>query len=105
MGLLLLRVVVGFGRVFLYLIESGIGGQVWMTLLSAVDGAAVLWLLVEIVGVVNRKEWRDHDWWYVLKRPALAALALLITTGICYCVGQNSSFAGLYKAYMNIIEL
>lgn len=105
MGLLFLRVIVNFCRVFLFLIESGIGRLVWKTLLSAVDGAAVVWLLMEIVGVINRKEWHEHDWWHVLKRPALAALALLITTGICYTVGQNSSFAGLYRAYLNIINL
>ncbi len=106
MGVLFLRLMVNFGRVFLCLIESGTGGgKLLMYLLPAVDGAALFWLLMEMMDVINRKGWRNHGWWHVLKRPALAALALLITTGICYYVGQGSSISGLYQAYMNVFEL
>lgn len=105
MALLFFRALVQFSLAFLRLVEHGMGKQFWEYVLMAIDGAVLLWLVMEIVGVINRKEWRNNSWWHVLKRLALAALALLITTGICYSIGHNSSIVGLYNAFMDVIKL
>ena len=98
MGILVLKALVQFGRVIVRAIEEGVGREMWLTLLSAVDGVVVLWLFMELVGVINRKEWREHGWWHVFKRPVIAALALLLTSGICYMLGRDSSIVDLYQA-------
>ena len=105
MGILFMQALVQFGRVIIRLIEQGMGRQIWMLLLSAADGVVVLWLLMELVGVVNRKEWREHGWWHVFKRPVIAALALLLTSGMCYIAGQDSSIINLYQAYEKLVKL
>ena len=105
MGLLVLKALVQFGRVIMLVIEQGVGHQIWTLLLSAADGVVVLWLFMELVGVVNRKEWREHGWWHVFKRPVIAALALLLTSTICYFVDQDSSIVDLYQAYEKIVKL
>ena len=106
MGLLVFKAFIQLGRVVMLLIERGGGQQIWKLLLSIADGVVVLWLFMELVGVVNRKEWREHGgWWYVFKRPVIAALALLLTSGICYIVGQDSSIIDLYQAYEKLISL
>ena len=106
MGLLVFKAFVQLGRIALLLVEHGDGHQIWKLLLSVADGVVVLWLFMELVGVVNRKEWREHGCsWRVFKRPLIAVLVLLLTSAVCNVVGQDSSIVDLYQAYERLIRI
>ena len=104
MGMLLLKIIAQAGRVVLYLTEHGVGARLWEMILTGVDRAVLLWLLMEIVGVINRKEWRGSNWWQVMKRPALAALVYLLITGVCYALGIDGGIASIIKSYLALVS-
>ena len=104
MGLLLLKILAQCGRVVLYLTEHGVEARFWEMILTGVDRAVLLWLLMEVVGVINRKEWRDSSWWQVVKRPTLAALAYAVITGVCYAIGIDGGLVSIYKSYLALME-
>ena len=104
MGLLLLKVLVQCGRIVLYLTEHGVGPRLWELLITGIDRAVLLWLLMEVVGVVNRKQWRDNGWWQALKWPLLAALVYLVITGICFALGYDGGLTSIFKTYLALME-
>lgn len=104
MSLLILKVLAYFGRAVLYLFEQGMGRQLWKLILIGVDRAVLLWLLMEIVGVINRKEWHDKGWWQVVKRPVLVALVYLVVTVACYSLGAHGGLMSLYETYFGPME-
>ena len=104
MGMLLLKIIAQAGRVVLHLTEHGVWARLWEMILTGVDRAVLLWLLMEIVGVINRKEWRDSNWWQVMKRPALAALVYLVITGVCYALGIDGGIASIIKSYLALVS-
>lgn len=104
MSLLILKVLANFGRAILYLFEQGAGHQFWELILIVVDRAVLLWLLMEIVGVINRKEWHDKSWWQVVKRPVLVALVYLVVTVACYSLGAHGGLMSLYETYIGLME-
>ena len=104
MGLLILKIMHQFGRATLYLTEHGMGRVLWESLILGADRVVLLWLLMEIVGVINRKQWRDSGWWLALKRPALAALVYLVITVICYSLGFEGGLNSILKSYIGLME-
>lgn len=98
-------------RIFLRLIEGIdcliVPGQVasdfWGHLMIVVDVAVWIWLLAEIVGVINRKSWRHDGWLHALKRPLLAAGVALVTGYICYFLGVDGAIVGLVSSYLNLM--
>ena len=104
MGILVFRICLQFGRALLSLFESGVGREFWLYLLLVVDGLVLLWLCIEIVAIINRKEWHEQGWWHVLRRPALAALVLLLTGWTCHHFGRDNSLMSIYQTYMLLSE-
>ncbi len=105
MALMFFKALVQFGCAFLRLVEHGMGKQFWEYVLMGIDGAVLLWLVMEIVGVINRKEWRHSGWWQVVKRPVLIALILAVTSSACYYFGCQGALAGLYHIYFGLTTL
>ena len=105
MGILILKILAQSGRVILHLSENGVGPRLWEMIIVGVDRAVLLWLLMEIVGVINRKEWRDSGWWQVVKRPAMAALAYVVITVVCYCLGFEGGLVSIYNSYIALMGL
>ncbi|MBO4803390.1 MAG: DUF3667 domain-containing protein [Muribaculaceae bacterium] len=106
MGLLVLKIFYLLGRATLYLFEKGMGPGLWESLLLGTDRIVLLWLLMEVVGVINRKEWRDDcGWWQVVKRPAVVALIYLVITVVCYSLGYEGGFVSILKSYIGLIGL
>ena len=103
MGLLILKILYLFGRATLYLCEHGVGRGLWESLLLGADRVVLLWLLMEVVGVINRKQWRDRGWRQVLKRPALVALVYLVITIVCYSLGFEGGLVNILKSYIGLI--
>ena len=104
MGMLLLKVLAQSGQAILYLTEHDVGSRFWEIILKGVDRAVLLWVLMEIVGVINRKEWRSSSWRQVVKRPALAALAYVVITGVCYGLGIDGGLVSIYKSYLALMD-
>lgn len=102
MALMFFRALVQFGRAFLRLVEHGMGKQFWEYVLMGIDGAVLLWLVMEIVGVINRKEWRHSGWWHVVKRPVLIALILAVTDSACFYFGLSGAVVDLYNTYLSV---
>ena len=105
MGLLILKILYQLGQAALYLTENGVGPGLWEALLLGVDRIVLLWLLMEVVGVINRKEWRNSGWWQVVKRPAVAALVYLVITVVCYSLGYEGGLVSILKSYLDLIGL
>ena len=78
--------------------------EFWGNLMILVDLVIMIWLMAEIVGVINRKSWREQGWWQTLKRPLLIAALSLATGFACYLLGENGAVAGLVSSYMSIIS-
>ena len=98
-------------RIFLRLIEGVdcliVPGQeasdFWGHLMIVIDVAVWIWLLAEIVRVINRKSWRENGWWNALKRPLLVAGLSLVTGYTCYCMGVDGAIVGLVSSYLNLM--
>ena len=78
--------------------------EFWGNLMILVDLVIMICLMAEIVGVINRKSWREQGWWQTLKRPLLIAALSLATGFACYLLGENGAVAGLVSSYMSIIS-
>ncbi|MBR5685358.1 MAG: hypothetical protein IKX18_04295, partial [Muribaculaceae bacterium] len=78
----------------------------WESILLGADRIVLLWLLMEVVGVINRKEWRaDCGCWQVVKRPAVAVLIYLVITVVCYSLGYEGGLVSILKSYIGLIGL
>ena len=104
LGILLFRIVTNVCRLLLWLYEGNIGHHTWKTLISALDGAALLWLSMEIVRLVNLKEWRKRGWRQVLKRPMLAFLVYVVFSLAIYFLGYQGALANLFDTYISLID-
>ena len=60
-------------------------------LVKGVDKVAVIWVLLEIVNILNSKSWRNNIWSKPFIRLMLALVALLLTTFVCNRLGVNNS--------------
>ena len=60
-------------------------------LVKGVDKVAVIWVLLEIVNIINSKSWRGKIWDKPFIRLMLAIVALLLTTFVCNRLGVNNS--------------
>ena len=69
-----------------------------------IDVVILMWLMVEIVGMINRKSWIELGWWRALKRPMLIAFLSLMTACVCYQMGVKGAIHGLVSSYINLIE-
>ena len=103
-GVLIYRLMV---RIF-YAVNSLLvepGGMVmefWQDLMIIADVLMLMWLLAEIVGVINRKSWRELGW-QAFKRPLLIAAGALLTGFACYRMGVDGAVTGLVPSYITII--
>ena len=104
LGILLFRIVTNVCRLLLWLYEGNIGHHTWKTLISALDGAALLWLSMEIVRLVNLKEWRKRGWRQVLKRPLMAFLVYVVFGLTIYFLGYQGALANLFDIYISLID-
>lgn len=102
-GVLIFRLIVRSVYAANNLIEqSGIMMEFWQNMIIVADVVIHMWLLTEIVGVINRKSWRELGW-MAFKRPLMIALASILTGYACYRMGVEGAVVGLVKSYINII--
>ena len=102
-GVLIFRLIVRSVYAVNNLIEqSGIMMEFWQNMIIVADVVIHMWLLTEIVGVINRKSWRELGW-MAFKRPLMIALASILTGYACYRLGVEGAVVGLVKSYINII--
>ena len=104
LGILLFKIVTNVCRMLLWLYEGNIGHHLWKALLLAVDDVALLWLAMEIVRVVNLKEWRKLGWRHALKRPMLAFLVYVVFSLTIYRLGYQGALANLLDTYISLID-
>ena len=68
-------------------------------LVETVDHSALLWVLLEVVLLINAKPWRgDIAWPRILLRPLIAVATLLLTTAACGQFGIENSVSNMIKS-------
>ena len=91
------KVVKCLGGIVYYLYQ-----QQWsesaMYLVRGVDKVAMLWVLLEIVNIINSKSWRNNVWGKPFIRLILALVALLLTTFVCNRLGVNNSIDSILES-------
>lgn len=83
--------------------HGGITLDFWQHLMVIADVVMFMWLLAELVGVVNRKSWRERGR-RALKRPLLLAVVSLLTGLGCYWLGVVGAFVGLVRSYLRMLN-
>ena len=66
-------------------------------LVKGIDKVAVIWVMLEIVNIINSKSWRNDIWGKPFRRLMLALVALLLTTLVCNRVGVNNSIDSMIE--------
>ena len=78
-------------------------GQQWSEsvnyLLKCIDRLALIWLMLEIVHIINSKPWCDGAWRKPLVRLVSALAVLLVTTLVCNRLGVDNSIDSLMESY------
>ena len=68
-------------------------------LVGTVDHSALLWVLLEVVLLINAKPWRGNIAWpRILLRPLIAVATLLLTTAACGQFGIENSVSNMIKS-------
>lgn len=102
-GVLIFRFVFNlFDAINIIFEQGGVVLDFWQDILIIADVLMLLWLLAEIVGVINRKSWRGLGW-KAFKRPLLIAVGALLTGFACYQIGVDGAFVGLVESYIGMI--
>lgn len=102
--LLVGKVVNSIGGILYYLYE-----QQWAAsakyLAKGVDRLVLMWVILEIVNIINTKSWRNGIWGKPFMRLLLAIAVLLITTLVCNRLGVDNSIDSIIGSmgaiYMN----
>lgn len=66
-------------------------------LVKGIDKVAVIWVMLEIVNIINSKSWRNDIWGKPFIRLMLALVALLLTTLVCNRLGVNNSIDSMIE--------
>jgi len=68
-------------------------------LLGGSDHLALMWLLLEVILLINTKPWREGVYWHkVLTRPLAAVVVLSLTTIACGLYGIENSIVNLAES-------
>ena len=102
-GILFYRILERFIEATDCLMANGIVPEFWEHVMIVVDVVILIWLMVEAIGVINRKSWRKHGWWQALQRPLLVTVLSLVTGSVCYLMGVKGAIAGLVSSYLTLI--
>ena len=73
-------------------------------LVGTVDHSALLWVLLEVVLLINAKPWRGNIAWpRILLRPLIAVATLLLTTAACGQFGIENSVSNMIKSMQTML--
>lgn len=104
LALSFVRVFVLFTRFLESVFNRGLGQESIVSLVVFIDRIVFLWLLLELITVINNKSWRKQCLWLSFRRSLLAAGVLLLTTLLCVWVSSDNSFISLFKSIQILIE-
>lgn len=97
--LLVVKVMAQLARTVQCLFMNGLDSQFLSLLVSSVDRFVFLWFLLELIHLINIKEWRNRRWLPALCRPLLALIVLLLAAWACHVLDVETSIESLVKTY------
>ena len=66
--------------------------------MKCINHLSTIWVLFEIVNLINTRPWRNANWPKALRRPVLALVTLLLVAYISMRLGFDNSFQNVLKS-------